>query len=246
MSGIQVKLFQTDNGPCPYRYDKTWQNISFQTSELPPDGYTSLLNQGFRRSGLSIYHPVCSGCQSCIPIRVDVQNFSQNKGQRRTWRKNEDVRVEHHQLEFDQQDFELYQLYQRDWHRLETPVSEIEYYEFLIESPVTTEIMRYYLADKLIGVGWIDRLAELISSVYFVFDPEFVSKRLGVFSLLYEIEYARFLDIHWLYLGYWVENSPKMNYKADFQPNQILRNSRWIPFRAQQRETPPVPAFSND
>jgi len=173
MSGIQVKLYQTDNGPCPYRDDKTWHNLSFQTSELPPDGYTSLLNQGFRRSGLSIYHPVCSGCQSCIPIRVDVQNFSQNKGQRRTWRKNEDVRV-------------------------------------------------------------------------FVFDPEFVSKRLGVFSLLYEIEYARFLDIRWLYLGYWVENSPKMNYKADFQPTQILRNSRWIPFKAQQRENSPVPALSNE
>jgi arginyl-tRNA--protein-N-Asp/Glu arginylyltransferase len=59
--------------------------------------------------------------------------------------------------------------------------------------------------------------------------------RLGVFSLLYEIEYARFLDIRWLYLGYWVENSPKMNYKADFQPAQILLDSRWTPFKARQK-----------
>ena len=121
----------------------------------------------------------------------------------------------------------------RDRHNVESPISEIEYYEFLIESPVTTEILRYYSAGKLIGVGWIDRLAELVSSVYFVFDPEYVSRRLGVFSLLYEIEYTRFLDIRWLYLGYSVENSPKMNYKADFQPAQILQNSRWIPFEAQ-------------
>ncbi len=155
------------------------------------------------------------------------------KSQRRTWRKNDDVRVEHHPAEFNLQDFELYQRYQKDWHNVESPISEIEYYEFLIESPVTTEILRYYSAGKLIGVGWIDRLAELVSSVYFVFDPEYVSRRLGVFSLLYEIEYTRFLDIRWLYLGYWVENSPKMNYKADFQPAQILRNSRWIPFEAQ-------------
>ena len=75
MSGIQVKLFQTDNGPCPYKDDKRWQSVSFQTSKLPEDGYVSLLNQGFRRSGLSIYHPVCKGCESCIPIRIDVRNF---------------------------------------------------------------------------------------------------------------------------------------------------------------------------
>ena len=143
------------------------------------------------------------------------------------------IRDRHHPAEFNLKDFELYQRYQKDWHNVESPISEIEYYEFLIESPVTTEILRYYSAGKLIGVGWIDRLAELVSSVYFVFDPECVSRRLGVFSLLYEIEYTRFLDIRWLYLGYWVENSPKMNYKADFQPAQILQNSRWIPFEAQ-------------
>ncbi len=140
MSGIQVELYQTDNGACPYRNDKTWHNLSFQTRELHPDGYTSLLNQGFRRSGLSIYHPVCTDCKSCIPIRVDVQNFSQKKSQRRTWRKNDDVRVEHHPAEFNLQDFELYQRYQKDWHNVESPISEIEYYEFLIESPVTNDL----------------------------------------------------------------------------------------------------------
>ena len=240
ISGTQVELYQTDNGPCPYLDNKTWQNISFQTRELHPNCYTSLLNQGFRRSGLSIYHPVCSGCQSCIPIRVDVQNFSQNKGQRRTWRKNKDIRVEHHPLEFNQQDFELYSRYQKEWHNLETPVDEKEYYEFLIESSVNTELLRYYSTDRLIGVGWIDRLEELLSSVYFIFDPHFVSKRLGIFSLLYEIEYARFLNIRWLYLGYWVANSPKMNYKADFQPAQILCDSRWVPFKVKQRHNSPI------
>ena len=233
MSGSQIKLYQTDNGPCPYRDNYTWHNISFQTSEIPADGYTSLLNQGFRRSGLSIYHPVCSGCQACIPIRIDVQKFSQGKGQRRTWRKNKDVRIEHHPVGFNQEDFNLYQRYQIDWHEIKYPVEESEYFDFLIETPVPTEILRYYLGTKLIGVGWLDCLPELISSVYFVFDPEFESRRLGIFSLLYEIEYARFLDIRWLYLGYWVESSHKMNYKADFQPAQILRDSRWIPFKNQ-------------
>ncbi len=246
MSRTPIKIFRTDNGPCPYLENGTWQNISFQTSELPADGYTSLLNQGFRRSGLTIYHPVCSGCQQCIPIRVDVQNFSQNRGQRRTWRKNNDVRVEHHAVEYKQQDFELYRRYQEDWHKADVPVEEDEYLDFLIDSPVPTEILRYYLGDKLIGLGWLDRLPELLSSVYFVFDPDYVSRRLGVFSLLYEIEYARKLDIQWLYLGYWVKSSAKMKYKADYQPAELLHDSKWIPFKSYQPENTKLSASENE
>lgn len=228
MSGVKVKLFQTDNGPCPYIGDKAWQNLSFQTSNLPADGFVSLLNNGFRRSGLSIYHPICSGCQSCIPIRVDVQNFKKNKGQRRTWGKNKDIQVEHHPIGYNKEDFELYKHYQKNWHGLDTNIDEIEYCEFLIETPVKTEIIRYYIGKKLIGVGWLDLLPGLISSVYFIFDPDFSSRRLGIFSILYEINYAKLLNIPWLYLGYWVDSSSKMNYKANFKPVQILKNSRWI------------------
>ena len=107
---------------------------------------------------------------------------------------------------------------------------EEEYLNFLIESPVPTEILRYYLGEKLIGLGWVDLLPELLSSVYFVFDPDYVSRRLGVFSLLYEIEYARSLDIRWLYMGYWVKSSAKMKYKSDYQPAELLHDSKWIPF----------------
>ena len=227
MSGIKVKFFQTDNGPCPYLDKKTWHNISFQASNLPSKGYSSLLNQGFRRSGISIYRPVCPGCQSCIPIRIDAKNFVKNKGQRRTWRRNNDIRVEHHTAQFNQEDFELYRRYQKNRHKIESRIDENEYFEFLIETPVNTEIIRYYLGKKLIAVGWIDVLSELMSSVYFIFDTDYSSRRLGVFSLLYEIEYARLLNIRWLYLGYWIENSPKMNYKADYKPAQILRDFRW-------------------
>ena len=232
MSRNPIKIFRTDNGPCPYLKKGNWQNISFQTSKLPPDGYTALLNQGFRRSGFTIYHPVCSGCQECIPIRIDVINFIKNKGQRRTWRKNSDLSVEHNPAEFNLEDFALYSRYQHEWHKTEFPVKEDEYLDFLIDSPVPTEIIRYYLGNKLIGLGWVDRLPELLSSVYFVFDPDYYSRRLGVFSLLYEIEYARSLDINWLYLGYWVKSSSKMKYKADFQPAQLLNNSKWVPFNS--------------
>ena len=80
MSRTLIKIFRTDNGPCPYLEKGNWQNISFQTSKLPTEGYTSLLNQGFRRSGLTIYHPVCSSCKECIPIRIDTLNFTKKRG----------------------------------------------------------------------------------------------------------------------------------------------------------------------
>tara|TARA_B100000945_G_scaffold207444_1_gene166954 strand:+ start:199 stop:909 length:711 start_codon:yes stop_codon:yes gene_type:complete len=232
MSRNPIKIFRTDNGPCPYLEKRNWQNISFQTSKIPPERYTSLLNQGFRRSGFTIYHPVCFSCQECIPIRIDALNFNKNKGQRRTWRKNTDLRVEHQKPEFNKEDFALYSRYQNEWHKTKVKIKEHEYLDFLIDSPVTTEIMRYYLEDKLIGLGWVDRLPKLLSSVYFVFDPDYVSRRMGVFSLLYEIEYARRLDLRWLYLGYWVKRSAKMNYKADFQPAELLSDSKWIPFNS--------------
>ena len=232
MSKTPIKIFRTDNGPCPYLEKRNWRNISFHTSKIQPDSYTSLLNQGFRRSGLTIYKPVCSSCQECIPIRIDVHNFFKNKGQRRTWRKNNDLRVEHHTTEFNQEDYTLYSRYQREWHKTDVPVKEGEYIDFLIESPVPTQILRYYLGEKLIGLGWVDRLPELLSSVYFVFDPDYVSRRLGIFSILYEIEYARSLHISWLYLGYWVKSSAKMKYKAEFQPAELLYNYKWIPLNS--------------
>ena len=234
MSRTPIKFFRTDNGPCPYLEKGNWQNISFQTSKLQSDGYNTLLNQGFRRSGITIYHPVCPSCQECIPIRIDALNFIKNKGQRRTWKKNNDLHVEHHTAEFNQEDFDLYSLYQREWHKTNVPVKKEEYLDFLINSPVNTEIIRYFFGDKLIGVGWVDCLPELLSSVYFVFDPDYVSRRMGVFSLLYEIEYARSLDIRWLYLGYWVKSSAKMKYKADFQPAELLNDSKWIPYNSYQ------------
>ena len=232
MSRAPIKIFRTDNGPCPYLEKRNWQNISFQINKLPPDGYSSLLNQGFRRSGLTIYHPDCSNCQECIPIRIDVFNFKKNKGQRRTWRKNNDLRIEHNAVEFRREDFALYNRYQHEWHNTDIPVEKGEYLDFLIYTPVTTEILRYYLGNKLIGVGWVDRLPELLSSVYFVFDPDYVSRRMGVFSLLYELDYARSLEIRWLYLGYWVESSAKMQYKSDFKPAELLNGSKWIPFNS--------------
>ena len=91
-------------------------------------------------------------------------------------------------------------------------------------------MLYYYDQERLLAIGWIDILPKMLSSVYFIFDPDEAPRRLGIFSLLYEIEYASRLEKPWLYLGYWVEDSPKMSYKSDFQPAELLFNKKWVPF----------------
>ena len=93
MGGQRIQLFQTNNGDCPYRKSGVWENLSFYADELSDSAYAALLDQGFRRSGNSVYHPICHNCESCIPIRVDVNRFAPSKSQRRTWRRNQDLRV---------------------------------------------------------------------------------------------------------------------------------------------------------
>ena len=138
--------------------------------------------------------------------------------------------MEHHPPAFCQPGFELYSKYQQNWHHCGTPVTESDYVDFLIHSPVKTEMLYYYDQERLLAVGWIDILPKMLSSVYFIFDPDEATRRLGIFSLLYEIEYASRLEKPWLYLGYWVEDSQKMSYKSDFQPAELLFNKKWVPF----------------
>ncbi len=222
-----VPLYKTNNGPCPYRKEGVWESLTFQVSYIPSELYEALLNQGFRRSGLSIYHPVCHGCQRCLPIRIDVSAFRPNKGQRRAWRKNQDIRVEHRSVEFTEESFELYQKYQMDWHHETEAPNAWEYYHFLIESPVQTEMIHYYWKETLVAIGWVDLLSSSISSVYFIFNPNYADRRLGVYSILYEIEYCRKLGVPWLYLGFWIEDSEKMQYKAEYRPFEILVENQW-------------------
>ncbi len=226
MGRSRIQLYQTNNGPCPYRDTGIWRNLSFHTEAVSAHAYRTLMDQGFRRSGASIYHPACPGCQRCIPLRIDVQNFQPSKSQRRTARKNQDLEIDMVPLQFEQEHFQLYQRYQELWHH--SQVEPEDYYEFLIRSPVETEIMTYRLQGELIGLGWVDKAEDALSSVYFAFNPDHADRRLGVYSVLAEVDYCRVLNLSWLYMGYWVEDSEKMRYKADYRPAEILVDQEWI------------------
>jgi arginine-tRNA-protein transferase len=106
--------------------------------------------------------------------------------------------------------------------------SEIQYLEFLTSSWSDTVFYEFRLADRLLMVAVVDHLVDSLSSVYTFFEPDYAARSLGVYAILWALQKARSLGLQWLYLGYWIEASPKMRYKSEYQPQEQLQGGRWM------------------
>lgn len=220
-----MKIHQTCNGPCPYLPTGQWTTNIFYAESITNRSYESLLEKGWRRSGCSFYYNTCSECQSCIPIRVDVKRFCPNRSQKRTLKLNHDITIERIPATFATHDYTLYKQYCLSRHN-QNP-TEDEYNHFLVQSPLETEIIRYWTGKNLIAIAWIDMLPGSISSVYCAYDPAHAQRSPGTLSILCQIELCRTLQKPWLYLGFYVPESSRMRYKKNFQPCQKLINQQW-------------------
>jgi arginine-tRNA-protein transferase len=106
--------------------------------------------------------------------------------------------------------------------------SREQYQHFLLHSNVATDLFEFHDAGTLRIVSLVDRLADGLSSVYTFFDPEPAGASYGTYSILWQIERCRLLGLQYLYLGYWIRESPKMAYKATFRPIEGLVGGRWM------------------
>ncbi len=191
--------------------------------------HSSLSKQGFRRSGEFIYRPRCEKCKACIATRIPVHEFLPSRGQRRTWKQNQDLTIKILPAEFNPEHFELYQRYLSTRHAkggMDNPSPE-SYMQFLSSSWSKTHFIEFRLDEKLGAIAVIDELHSALSAVYTFFDPNLSQRSLGRFAILYEMEYAREKGLEWLYLGYWIEECQKMNYKQDYQPQEHLKQGQW-------------------
>ncbi len=194
--------------------------------------HSSLSRQGFRRSGEFIYRPGCESCNACVATRLPVHEFQPTRGQRRTWKQNQDLTTEIIPAEFNAEHFELYQRYLSTRHAgggMDEPTPE-GYMSFLSSSWSETLFFEFRLDGKLAAIAVVDELENAVSAVYTFFDPELSKRSLGRFAILYEIEYARQKGLKWLYLGYWIDECQKMQYKQDYQPQEHFSKNQW--FRA--------------
>src|SRR5690606_25124514 len=143
--------------------------------------------------------------------------FRASKSQRRTWRNNQDVRVKFAEPSYSSDSHRLYQRYLRHQHP-DTPQddSEASFRDMLFRSVVDALEARYFLDERLIGVSLLDVTSQALSAVYHFFDPDLRDRRIGVFSVLAEIDYAMQLGLPYYYLGYWIKNAKTMHYKANY------------------------------
>jgi leucyl-tRNA---protein transferase len=197
----------------------------FGAETLSGEDYQRLQDAGFRRSGTVLYQPMCAGCRECVPLRVPVATFTASRSQRRVLRLNRDLVVQAAPPDPTREKWELYERYQREWHR-KTPADAddiTDYLGFLYHSPMETVEFEYRDPwGQLLGVGIGDLCPESLSSVYFYFDPRAAHRSLGTFSALYEIQWARERGLRHWYAGYWIQECPSMAYKARFGPCQRL------------------------
>ena len=205
--------------PCSYLPGREARMEFAFSVRLPAANYQRLLEQGFRRSGRMVYRPVCIGCRECQPIRVLAREFRPDRSMRRCWRANQDLDARIGPPQFSVAKSELYGRYLEARHERE-PGDGPE--SFLYDSPVESREIEFRLGDQLVCVAIVDQVPSGLSAVYTYFDPHFAARSLGTFAVLWELEYCRRQGWPYYYLGYYVRDCRKMNYKTRFMPNELL------------------------
>ena len=233
-------FFTTPPHACGYLPKRNAITL-FVDPRVRPDNttYTLLSQHGFRRSGGHIYRPKCRGCDACVAIRVAVDAFKPNRSQRRNLKVNADVAMSPCEPGFKPLHFELYHRYIAARHGgggMENPDPDT-YLDFLTASWAQTTFFELREGTRLLAVAVVDHLDDGLSAVYTFFDPEYARRGLGVFAILKEIDYARRLNLKWLYLGYWIGECRKMSYKTDFSPYQCYLDGTWRYPPDQKRES---------
>jgi arginyl-tRNA--protein-N-Asp/Glu arginylyltransferase len=222
------ELTRTPPHACSYLPGRTASMRAFAADRLDGDSYHELMDRGFRRSGRMFYRTYCGACRACVPLRVPVATFAPTRSQRRVLRRNADVAITMRPPRFSTDAFELYQRYLRHQHPDSVQgEDEASFREAFCAEVVDSVEVRYTLGERLVAVSLLDVCARSLSSVYHFFDPDHARRSLGVFSVLAEIEQAKRIGVPFYYLGYWVQGSRTMQYKADYGPHELLRDGRW-------------------
>lgn len=225
-----ISLWLSGEQDCAYLDDRRARSAFVHPdTELDPAVYSRLIELGFRRSGDHVYRPHCDHCQACIPTRVPVREFQPNRKQRRCLTRNASTRTVIRGAEFDPRHFRLYQTYLRARHDKpdEAPPSEEDYLRFLGSRWCDTHFVEFLIEGRLAAVAVVDVIDHGLSAVYTFFDPALAAYSPGVYAVLWQIEYAKQLELPYVYLGFWIAECRKMRYKIDYQPLSGLIAGQW-------------------
>jgi arginine-tRNA-protein transferase len=238
------QFYLTAPSPCPYLPGREERKVFTHLVGDRAPGLNDLLTHGgFRRSQSIAYRPACETCRACVSVRVIVDRFKPSRSMRRVRAQNSDVIGEMRVQAPSSEQYSLFRAYLDSRHRDGgmADMTVLDYAMMVEDSHVKTRLVEYRKrgpdssingrgSGSLLAVALTDVLSDGLSMVYSFFDPEEAARSLGTYMILDHIERARKINLPYVYLGYWVRGSGKMDYKARFLPQERLLPDGWTRF----------------
>lgn len=230
------QFFITAPSPCPYLTGRVERKVFTHLVGHDARSLNTQLSQGgFRRSQNIAYRPACDGCSSCVSVRVPVNTFEMTRGFRRTLKVNADVDATVVKSHATSEHYSLFRGYIDSRHSDGgmADMTVLDFSAMVDDNFVDSRLVEYRVRDgaepggRLIAAVLIDILGDGISMIYSFYDPDEAERSLGTFMILDNIARVRRLGLPFLYLGYWVRGSRKMDYKARFLPQERLTAEGW-------------------
>lgn len=241
------RFFVTSPAPCPYLPGRSERKVFTELKGPHADSLNDALGRiGFRRSQTVAYRPSCLDCNACVSVRVVASEFAASGTQKRTLRDHSDLIATVCRPWSTSEQFELLQRYLAARHPEGgmTTMDEVDFADMVEHTPVTSYVIEYREASadgvtpgRLVGACLTDRQCDGLSMIYSFYDPDLESRRgLGNYIILDHIRRAGELGLAYVYLGYWVEGSARMQYKVRYRPMEKLGRSGWERFAAQEQD----------
>lgn len=227
----RIVLFQSPPEPCSYLDDHIARNVYADPFRPPTMAlYNALIQKGFRRSGDYLYRPHCEHCEKCISTRIVAAEFQPNRSQKRAVTKNSDLAIATETARYSDEYFDMYCRYLESRHKgagMDNP-EQSDFERFLISEWCTTEFCTLRLDGKLLAVAVTDIVSTGLSAVYTYFDPDCDKRSLGTACIMMQLQLAVDRGLDYVYLGYWIEECGKMNYKSFYKPQERYINDDWV------------------
>ncbi len=229
------QFYVTAPQPCPYLAGRMERKLFTALQGDQAEAMNDCLSkQGFRRSQNVLYRPSCADCCACLSARIRVADFTPSRSQRRVMRRNASLQRNVTSAWATEDQYDLFRRY-LDSRHADGGMADMDVFEFAAmveETPVRTRILEYREngakgLDALAAVCLTDVLDDGLSLVYSFFDPERAQGSLGSYMILDQVELARRIELPYVYLGYWVPGSSKMDYKAKFAALEVFHDGVW-------------------